>query len=111
MAKNKKSEQELQKESALKDIKTIDSTLQELMRNSLTQLNGVSRELEINGIHSQFSELVRKDAYNFANSKSGHQSTYNYLANALLGNQYTNTTGKNAKANNSKVTNIAYKNQ
>ena len=102
---------ELQRESALNDIKQIDSTLQDLMRNSLTQLNGVSRELEINGIHSQFSDLIHRDAYNFANNKSGHQSTYNYLAGALLGNQYTNKSNNKSKNNNSKVNNIAYRNQ
>ena len=111
MANNKKSEQEIQREAAMKDIKQLDSTLQDLMKNSLTQLNGVSRELEINGIHSQFSELIHRDAYNFANNKSGQQSTYNYLASALLGNQNSNQTNKNGKNTGQKVNNMAYRNQ
>lgn len=79
------------------DIKKLDSTFSQLMRDTRASLNGVDRSNDINSIMNRYNELINQDTYNFNKNKTISQSSYSYMANMLVGKPLTDSEKKDKK--------------
>lgn len=93
MATRKKQSEAEARDSNIQQIKQLDSVLHNLLDDNDATLTGVRRDTEVNKIYSRFEDVIRNDTYNVMKSKSVNQSTYDYLANVLIGER--NPSGMN----------------
>ena len=81
----KPNEKELLREESIQDIKKLDDTVRQLLKQNIDPLAGGTQTSELNSIYDEFSSLVRSDQYNFMKTKTANISSYDYLTNSLMG--------------------------
>lgn len=69
----------------IEDIQAIDSAVQRLLSDNGVTLMGAVNDKDITKIHSDFTNLVRSDTFNFNKAKSDSISSFNYLATSISG--------------------------
>lgn len=97
MAKTNKSSDQIEMMNHINDVKRLDSTLTQILRDSSQSLNGSNRDSELNSVINQYNELINQDSYNFTKNKTISQSSYSYMANMLVGKPLSDTERKNPK--------------
>lgn len=72
----------------LKKASNINAELTNLLRNESRTLSGndPSRSDELLGIHNRYNDLIQKDYQGIRSSKGPSDSTYEYITNAIIGN-------------------------
>lgn len=93
MAKQETEQERLQR--SIDDIKKLDQTFAQVMRDNAKDAAGTDRQKEANDLLNRFNDLINQDAYNFNRNKSISQSSYSYMANMLVGKPLTDADKKN----------------
>ena len=76
---------QLQREESIQDIKKLDDTVRQLLKQNIDPLAGGTQTSELNSIFDEFTSLVKSDNYNFMKTKTANINSYDYLSNALMG--------------------------
>jgi hypothetical protein len=107
MAPRKKDAAEQEQAAQIKKIQNLDSVLHNILDDNDASLTGIRRNSDINRIYSKFEDISRNDNYNVVKTKSSNQTTYDFIANALLGErapmQNVNFNGKELTDSQKKV--------
>lgn len=74
--------------SSLNRVESINRELNDLLRGESSILTGSDdgRAEEILNIHNRYNDIIQKDYQGIRSSKSPNDSTYDYITNAILGN-------------------------
>lgn len=84
-ATRKPNDVQLQREESIQDIKKLDDTVRQLLKQNIDPLAGGTQTSELNSIFDEFTSLVKSDNYNFMKTKTANINSYDYLSNALMG--------------------------